>query len=57
MCCHGWGSLGHSHKPLIHLALYMDPPGMSRYDEVTEDQRQMHTYIRLLAKAWLAFEP
>jgi len=29
----------------------MDPPLLSRYGEVTKNQRQMHTYIRLLCES------
>jgi hypothetical protein len=35
--------------------LYMDPPEMSRHSRVVEEQRQMHTYIRLLHESLPGF--
>jgi hypothetical protein len=35
--------------------LYMDPPEMSRHSGVVEEQRQMHTYIRLLHESLPGF--
>jgi hypothetical protein len=34
---------------------YMDPPEMSRHSGVVEEQRQMHTYIRLLHESLPGF--